>query len=155
MTVLRHVLEVDGRSSAVECTPTTSLLAALRDHLGDTTVKGACGSGECGTCTVLVGDVPVLACMTFVGLVDAPVRTAAGLAEDARALREEMADRGAFQCGFCTPGQVVTGHVVVCALRGGDATRDEVAALLSGVLCRCTGSVPVVDAVVEVVRCAR
>jgi aerobic-type carbon monoxide dehydrogenase small subunit (CoxS/CutS family) len=137
-------LVVNGRDVELTCTPATSLLAALRDELGDTTVKAACGSGECGTCTVLMGDVPVLACCTLVGLVDAEVHTAAGLAEATRELRGAFADAAAFQCGFCTPGQVVAGHAV---LARGVTTRDEVACLMSGVLCRCTGSVPIVDVV--------
>lgn len=125
---VRHHLVVDDRPVDVRCTAATSLLAALRDHLDDTSVKAACGSGECGSCTVLVGIVPVLACSTFVGLVDAPVRTAAGLAEDTRALRGTMADLGAFQCGFCTPGQVVTAHAVCAQLHRAPPTTGTRAA---------------------------
>lgn len=156
-----HDLVVDGRSQRAVCGPSTSLLTVLREHLGVRNVKAACGTGECGTCTVLVGDAPVLSCVTLVGLVDAPVRTAAGLAAETRELRGAMADAAAFQCGFCTPGQVVTGHAVVAMVTGPAAVgapvapdpaacRDEVARLMSGVLCRCTGSLPIVDAVVKV-----
>jgi aerobic-type carbon monoxide dehydrogenase small subunit (CoxS/CutS family) len=160
-TAVAHDLVVDGSARRVVCPPATSLLAVLREHLAVRSVKEACGSGECGTCTVLVGDAPVLACVTMVGLVDDAVHTADGIADRTRDLRGAMADEGAFQCGFCTPGQVVTGAAVVAMLQGTSATgpaedravlRDEVAHLMSGVLCRCTGSIPIVDVVTDVVR---
>jgi aerobic-type carbon monoxide dehydrogenase small subunit (CoxS/CutS family) len=126
----------------------------LRDQLGITSVKLACERGECGACTVLLGDRPVLSCVTPAQLVRDSVTTVDGLAEESRELREELADRGGFQCGFCTPGQVV---LAVALLREGlpdepAAARENVRRALSGNICRCTGYVGIVDAVVATAR---
>jgi aerobic-type carbon monoxide dehydrogenase small subunit (CoxS/CutS family) len=115
-------------------------------------VKLACERGECGSCTVLVGDKPVMSCTLPVQLVSEPVTTVDGLAEETRALREEFAERGAFQCGFCTPGQIVHAAAI---LRAGlpeepAAARAHVRHALSGNICRCTGYVAIVEAVMAV-----
>jgi aerobic-type carbon monoxide dehydrogenase small subunit (CoxS/CutS family) len=83
------------------------LLQVLRDNLRLTGSKEACSRGECGACTVLIGDRPMVACLLLAGRVREEVTTIEGLAEEALPLREAFADRGAFQCGFCTSGQIV------------------------------------------------
>jgi aerobic-type carbon monoxide dehydrogenase small subunit (CoxS/CutS family) len=122
----------------------TRLLDVLREQTGLTGTKEACGRGECGACTVLVDGRPVLACITLARRVRGTVETVEGLAEEGHALRAAFARRSAFQCGFCTPGQIVRG---VALLR--DGVPDDEAELrhaVSGNVCRCTGYEGIIDA---------
>src|SRR5687767_7466658 len=121
---------VDERSLA----PSDRLIDVLRDRLGLTGTKEGCGRGECGACTVLVDGSAVLSCITLAARVSGSVVTVEGLAADARVLRAAFADRGAFQCGFCTPGQIVRG---VALLREGlPASDEELRRQMSGNVCR-------------------
>ena len=140
-------LTVNGRPERLEVAPGAVLLEVLRDGLGLTGAKNACGRGECGACTVLVGGRALLSCVTLAELVDGPVETVEGLAGESRRFREAMADRGGFQCSFCTPGMVVR---AVSLLRAGLPEGDAaLAAALSGNLCRCTGYRPILSALRE------
>jgi aerobic-type carbon monoxide dehydrogenase small subunit (CoxS/CutS family) len=140
-------LSVNGQSQRLEVAPGAMLLDVLRDGLGLTGAKDACRRGECGACTVLVGGRAVLSCVTLAELVSGPVETVEGLAEEARHFREAMADRGGFQCSYCTPGMVVR---AVSLLRAGLPANDAaLAAALSGNLCRCTGYRPILAALRE------
>jgi aerobic-type carbon monoxide dehydrogenase small subunit (CoxS/CutS family) len=113
------------------------LLDVLRDDLGLTGTKEACGRGECGACTVLLDGRPVLACILLASRVTGDVRTIEGLAEECADLREQFAATAGFQCGFCTPGQLVRG---IALLRAGlPADDDELRWAISGNVCRCTG----------------
>jgi len=127
--------------------PGTSLLDALRGA-GCSAVKRACGRGECGACTVLIGDRAVMSCTTLAALVTDEVTTAAGLGEGSADLRAAFADHAAFQCGFCTPGQVVRAEAVLRSCL--DRSRDEIVREMSGNVCRCTGYRQIVDAVCAV-----
>jgi aerobic-type carbon monoxide dehydrogenase small subunit (CoxS/CutS family) len=122
----------------------TRLLDVLRDELGLTGTKDACGRGECGACTVLIDGRPVLACITLARRVTGHVQTVEGLADEHADLRAEFAATAGFQCGFCTPGQLVR---AVALLRSGlpeddDTLRRE----MSGNICRCTGYQGIVEA---------
>lgn len=103
---------------------------------------------------MLVGGRPTMSCVTPVPLVDGPVETSEGLVGESRELREEFAERGAFQCGFCTPGHVV--HATALLREGRDGDPDEmverVRDSLSGNICRCTGYAGIVSAVCAVAR---
>jgi aerobic-type carbon monoxide dehydrogenase small subunit (CoxS/CutS family) len=145
-------MDVNGRVVDVDVTGLVPLSTVLRDQLGLTATKVACGRGECGACTVLVDGRPRMACTTPAALVRGPVWTSEGLAEESRDLREAFAERGAFQCGFCTPGQVVHAVALLRAgLPGDDAERRRhVQRQLSGNLCRCTGYQGIADAVCAV-----
>lgn len=124
--------------------PHERLLDVVRDRFGLTGTKEACGRGECGACTVLVDGVPVLACITLAARVTGDVTTVEGLAEEATPLRAAFADCGAFQCGFCTPGQIVRGTAL---LRAGLPESDpELRREMSGNVCRCTGYAGIIDA---------
>lgn len=141
-------LTVNGRAESAWMPPNTTLLNALRDHFGTTDVKYGCGEGVCGTCTVRVDGDVVNACNLFACQVDgAQIDTMAGLAREGELhdLQRSFLEHGGSQCGFCTPGMVMTAldHVE----RGGSADRDEVRQALSGNICRCTGYVKIVDAV--------
>jgi aerobic-type carbon monoxide dehydrogenase small subunit (CoxS/CutS family) len=136
-------LTVNGRRCQVPGRPGDLLLDVLRDQLGLHGTKRGCGRGECGACTVLVRGRPVMSCITLAAEAD-DVETIEGLQDEARPLRQAFADEGAFQCGFCTPGQVVRG---VAVLRAG-VPADEAALRrdISGNLCRCTGYVGITRA---------
>jgi aerobic-type carbon monoxide dehydrogenase small subunit (CoxS/CutS family) len=142
-------LTVNGERRTVAVDPFTTLLLALRDGLGLTGSKGACGRGECGACTVLVGGRPVMSCITLAARVHEEVETIEGLAPRLGPLREAFADRGGFQCGFCTPGQLVR-CAALLGRTAGPPDEAEVRRELSGNICRCTGYDAIVDAVLEV-----
>jgi aerobic-type carbon monoxide dehydrogenase small subunit (CoxS/CutS family) len=140
---------VNGRRTELSIEPGDRLLHVLRDRLGLRGVKEACGRGECGACTVLVGGRPVLACLVLAARAD-EVETIEGLAEEARPLREAFADAGAFQCGFCTPGQIVRG---VALLREGLPAGDgDLGRAMSGNICRCTGYAGILQALRQAAR---
>lgn len=138
-------MHVNGRAADVEFAPGDSLLNVLRERLRLTGAKEACGRGECGACTVLVDGTPVMSCVMLAALVRGEVTTIEGLADEARDLREAFADVGAFQCGFCTPGQIV--RAMALLREGGRLDERVVREQMSGNVCRCTGYTQIVDAV--------
>jgi aerobic-type carbon monoxide dehydrogenase small subunit (CoxS/CutS family) len=147
---VRKTITVNGRSAEVELAPGDSLLHVLRDRLRLTGAKEACGRGECGACTVLVDGVPVMSCVMLAGLVRGEVTTIEGLADETRDLREAFADAGAFQCGFCTPGQIVRASALL--KEGAGLNERAVREQMSGNICRCTGYTQIVDAVLSTAR---
>jgi aerobic-type carbon monoxide dehydrogenase small subunit (CoxS/CutS family) len=141
--VLRVTPVVNGESIEAWVEPGDRLLHLLRDRLGLLGSKDACGRGECGACTVLLDGRPVMACLVLAARAGG-VETIEGLWEEARPLREAFADAGAFQCGFCTPGQIVRG---VALLREGLPVDERaLRRAVSGNICRCTGYVGIVEA---------
>jgi aerobic-type carbon monoxide dehydrogenase small subunit (CoxS/CutS family) len=146
-----HVcLLVNGESWEGEVEPGEMLLDTVRRRMSLMGAKLACGRGECGACTVLVGGKPRMSCITPVVTVDAPVVTAEGLAAASAPLRAALADSGGFQCGYCTPGQVVAAMAVL--LQGVPVEEDDVRREMAGNICRCTGYTPIVDAIVATAR---
>ena len=130
-----------------------SALAMLRDVLGLTGTKYACGEGECGACTVLVDGVSVCSCLQFaVDCEGRTVSTIEGVSREPLGAKREQAfvDCGAVQCGFCTPGMVVQARHFLDAHP--NATRDEIKRGIEGNLCRCTGYVKIVDAIEAAAR---
>jgi aerobic-type carbon monoxide dehydrogenase small subunit (CoxS/CutS family) len=123
------------------------LIDVLRDRLRLTGTKEGCGRGECGACTVLIDGTAVLSCITLAARVAGEVVTVEGLAREATALRAAFADRGAFQCGFCTPGQIVRGMALL--RQGLPASDEELRRQISGNVCRCTGYNGIVEALRE------
>lgn len=141
-------LIVNGEPYEVEVEPHKTLLEVLRDDLNLTGTKGSCGVGECGTCTVLVDGKPMLSCLTLAITVrDRNITTIEGLAKDSKLhiLQKIFLEKGAVQCGFCTPSMLLTAKALLD--ENPNPTRQEVIDYLSGVLCRCTGYVKIVDAV--------
>ena len=141
---------MNGLATEVEFAPGASLLNVLRERLRLTGAKEACGRGECGACTVLVDGTPVMSCVMLAALVHGEVTTIEGLAGEARDLREAFADLGAFQCGFCTPGQIVRATALL--REGGHLDERAVREQMSGNVCRCTGYTGIVDAVLLAAR---
>jgi carbon-monoxide dehydrogenase small subunit len=141
-------LRVNGEPHTIAADPHHTLLEVLREELGLTGTKHGCELGECGACTVLVDGVPVLACLTLPALVgESDVTTVEGLAtgESLHPLQIAFAEEGAAQCGYCTPGMLMTAKALLDATAR--PTRDQIAHAISGNLCRCTGYVNIVKAV--------
>jgi carbon-monoxide dehydrogenase small subunit len=139
---------VNGASYDAIVTPNLTLTELLRDRLGLTGTKESCQVGECGACTVLVEGKPTLACSTLaIAVRDKEILTIEGLAKGGELdpLQQAFIDCGAIQCGFCTPGQIMMSKALLD--ENPDPTREEVKEWLGGNLCRCTGYVKIVDAV--------
>jgi len=139
---VQHRLTVNGTSFEVEIGVAETLLELLRDRLGLTGTKQSCGRGECGACTVLIDGTPRMSCIELAARVD-EVWTIEGLADESAAFRAAMAQHGGFQCGFCTPGQVVTATALM--REGIPEDEDGLRRAISGNVCRCTGYDGIVD----------
>jgi aerobic-type carbon monoxide dehydrogenase small subunit (CoxS/CutS family) len=136
-------LEVNGETHVLDIPPTRRLLSVLREDLALTGAKLGCGEGACGACAVLLDGLPVVSCLLPVGAVEGrPVTTIEGLSRGATTLRDAFVAEDALQCGFCTPGQLVSAS----ALLAGTPTpsREEIRAALAGNLCRC-GAYPKIE----------
>ena len=142
---------VNGEWHEVAVKPRNMLVEVIRDTIGLTGTKASCESGTCGACTVLVEGRPVLGCITLAVECDGKqVQTVEGLAEGEKlsAIQEAFLDQGAVQCGFCTPGMLMSATAL---LRGNPKpTREDINKALEGNLCRCTGYNAIVDAVLQV-----
>ena len=141
-------LEVNGEPIRVAFAPHKTLLEVLREDLGLTGTKHGCELGECGTCTVLLDDTPVLSCLVLAQACDGRrVRTVEGMAtgDGLHPLQEAFADLGAAQCGYCTPGILMAAKALLDSAPA--PSRREIEAALSGNLCRCTGYHKIVQAV--------
>lgn len=141
-------ININSRSYEVIITPNITLAELLRDQLDLTGTKSACGIGECGSCTVLVDGDPTLSCSTLaISVRDKDILTIEGLSKvDAlHPLQEAFIETGAIQCGFCTPGMIMSAKALLD--EHPDPTREEIKEGLAGNLCRCTGYVKIIDAV--------
>ena len=141
-------LHVNGREREAAVFPNRTLLEVLRDDLGLTGAKEGCGLGECGSCTVLVDGKPQNACLILaVQAAGSEIETIEGVAEGNRLhpVQEAFIEGGAIQCGFCTPGMIMSGKALL--MKNPHPTREEIAEAISGNLCRCTGYVKIIDAI--------
>jgi aerobic carbon-monoxide dehydrogenase small subunit len=150
---MKHVLKlhINGEDHEVLTETHRTLLEVLREDLGLTGTKRACNLGTCGACTVLINGKPHLSCLTLA--VDAQAReilTIEGLAHEGKLhpLQQAFAEKGAIQCGFCTPGMILTAKA--CLDERPHPTEEEVKKAISGNLCRCTGYVKIVEAILSV-----
>src|ERR1051325_12001816 len=141
-------LRINGEERDVLAPPHKTLLEVLREELNLTGTKHGCELGECGTCTVLVDGAPVLSCLALpVDLQQLEITTVEGLADGGRLhpLQQAFAEVGAAQCGYCTPGILLTAQALLA--ERATPTRDEIREALAGNLPRCTGYTKILDAV--------
>jgi len=146
-------LRVNGENREVLTDISKTLLEVLREDLGLTGTKHGCELGECGTCTVLMGGEPVLSCLVLgVESEGSEILTVEGLKERDKPhpLQKAFADLGAAQCGYCTPGILVTAKAFL--EQNPHPTREEIREALAGNLCRCTGYTKILEAVEMVAR---
>lgn len=142
--------EVNGKPVSVEVEPRLTLADCLRHELGLTGTHVGCEHGVCGACTVLVDGEAVRACLTLTVQAEGRrITTVEGLSNDdaLTPLQAAFRKHNALQCGFCTPGFITTAHAFLT--EEPDADADRVREILSGNICRCTGYIPIVEAVLE------
>lgn len=141
-------LRVNGERQTVAAEPHHTLLEVLREDLGLTGTKHGCELGECGACTVLVDGVPVLSCLILPSEIgDAEVTTVEGLAKgpELHPLQTAFAEEAAAQCGYCTPGMLLSAKSLLDHTTA--PTREEMAEAIAGNLCRCTGYTAIYEAI--------
>jgi carbon-monoxide dehydrogenase small subunit len=151
--VIEVTLIVNGQTRRASVPPETTLLALLRDYFGLTGAKVGCDVGDCGTCTVIVDDRPVNACLMLAGQADGRrVLTIEGVAVNGKLhpLQKAFEDSGALQCGFCGPGMILSAKALLD--KNPEPSRQEIRDALAGNLCRCTGYTKLVDAVSDAAR---
>lgn len=139
---------VNGEYYEMMVNPHSTLLEVLREELGLTGAKEGCGMGACGACTVIVDGSAVLACLTLALSVEGKtIKTVEGLAdgEELSPLQKSFVEHGAIQCGFCTPGMIMSANALLAG--NPHPGQEQIKKAISGNLCRCTGYVQIVDAI--------
>ncbi|MCC3159806.1 (2Fe-2S)-binding protein [Hymenobacter sp. 15J16-1T3B] len=145
-------LRINGETHTLDLAPWTSLLDALREYAGLTGTKKGCDHGQCGACTVLVDGKRINSCLTLAVLQEgADITTIEGLGSEHQLhpLQQAFIDHDAFQCGYCTPGQICSAQGLIN--EGKAHSEDEIRELMSGNICRCGAYVGILAAVKEVV----
>jgi xanthine dehydrogenase YagT iron-sulfur-binding subunit len=144
-------LRVNGQSKALMLDARTTVLDALREHLGLTGSKKGCDHGQCGACTVLIDNRRVVSCLTLaVAAQQNDITTIEGLAKgnELHPMQQAFIDQDAFQCGYCTPGQIMSG--VACIEEGHANSDEDIREYMSGNICRCAAYPNIVAAVKQV-----
>jgi carbon-monoxide dehydrogenase small subunit len=148
MTVHTITVKVNGEDEIVEVPAHWTLLQMLRYRMGLTGTKNGCAGGECGACTVMLNGAPVNSCMVLgVECDGAEIITVEGLAQDGQLdpVQEAIIESGGVQCGFCTPGVLISARALLD--RNSEPTEAEIQEALVGNLCRCTGYVRIIDGI--------
>nr|WP_245579074.1 (2Fe-2S)-binding protein [Inquilinus limosus] len=143
-------LRINGQDHALALDARTTLLDALRDHVGLTGSKKGCDHGQCGACTVLLDGKRVLSCFVLAVMAEGrEVTTIEGLAPDGalHPMQQAFIDHDAFQCGYCTPGQIMS--AVACVEEGHAGSEAEIREYMSGNLCRCAAYPNIVAAILQ------
>ena len=149
-------LKVNGRDHDVRVQPHRLLVDCLRYDLGLTGTKEGCSVGVCGACTVLVDGRMVASCIMLAVAADgAEITTIEGLSRDGglHPLQQSFIDHGGFQCGICTPGQIMAAKALLDEVP--DPSEDEIKEWMMGNLCRCTGYYKILESIIEAVKAAR
>src|SRR3954451_20619180 len=146
-------LRVNGDVKEIDVAPWTTLLDALREHLGLTGTKKGCDHGQCGSCTVLVRGNRINSCLTLAVMHDGEeVTTVEGLSngESLHPLQQAFVEHDAFQCGYCTPGQICSAAGLIS--EGRAKSPDDIRELMSGNICRCGAYVNIVAAIEQAMQ---
>ncbi|HAY85529.1 MAG TPA: (2Fe-2S)-binding protein [Chloroflexi bacterium] len=144
---------LNGRETDVMVSPMTTVQTVLREHLAYTATKSGCKQGGCGSCTILVNGEPMMACLLPIeNVAGMEVTTLEGLTpqDGLSPLQESFYEKFATQCGYCTPGMIVTSKALLD--RKSDPSREEIIEALTGNFCRCTGYEPIIRAVQDAVK---
>jgi len=139
---------INGKHHVVDADPGARMLDIIRSAPGYTGTKEGCGVGECGACTVLLDGNAVTSCLVLAGQMHGTeIMTVEGLEEHeiGRILQQCFIEEGAIQCGFCTPGMLMSAYALL--LNNPCPARDEIREAISGNLCRCTGYIPIINAI--------
>lgn len=153
MTLHRISLTINGEYEQVDVPSQMTLMQMLREKLAITGTKNGCNAGECGACTVLMDGEPVNSCMVLAAECQgATIMTVEGLAKDGvlDPVQQTIIDHGGVQCGFCTPGMLISARALLD--RNPDPVDDDIREALVGNLCRCTGYLRIIDAVKDAAR---
>ena len=139
--------KLNGEMRSIDVDPSEILLDVLRYKMGATSPKCGCGSGDCGTCTIIINGESIKSCLVLGIEVDgAEVLTLEGIMDDGLTkVQETMLSGNAFQCGFCAPGFIMASHDLIT--HNPKPSVDEIKEALAGNLCRCTGYIPILEAV--------
>jgi aerobic-type carbon monoxide dehydrogenase small subunit (CoxS/CutS family) len=146
-------INLNGERVKTEIKATETLLDVLREKLNATEVKNGCGKGDCGACAVLIDGIAVNSCLTFALQADGKdVYTVRGIGteEKPHPLQKSFIEKGAIQCGFCTPGMIISAKSFLDS--HSDPSREQISLAISGNLCRCTGYKKIIDAIEHVAK---
>ncbi len=150
---MRIRFKLDGQDVEVDVKHTDTLLKVLKDKIGVGSVNFGCGEGSCGACMVLINGRLRYSCLTLAGYVDGKeVTTVAGLARDGELseIQKAFLENDAAQCGYCTPGMILTAKVLL--EKNPTPSDEELFDALAGNLCRCTGYIPIINAIKSVAK---
>ena len=155
MEQIKIQFNLNGNDVSVTADPNKRLVDFLREDMGMTSVKEGCGEGECGACTIIYNGQAVTSCLMLAGQADgSTIVTLEGVSENGQLnyIQQAFVDAGAVQCGYCTPGMVLSAKALLD--KKPDATDEEIRRAMSGNLCRCTGYSKIIKAV-EMARDAK
>lgn len=152
MRKIKLSFTLNGKAYEIEADPGARMLDVIRNDLELTGTKEGCSVGECGACTVVLNGEPVASCLVLAGRMDgADIVTIEGVneLELGKKLQASFIEEDAVQCGFCTPGFVVSAYALL--KKNPEATREEIRHAIAGNICRCTGYIPIVNAIEKAV----